>query len=188
MKRSIAVTFTVLSCLAASRVDAQMHRLNAHLDVGGAFTGGGEFANDGGYFGRAGVSLPAGREVAFQIEASGFSHGLSGSCAIETGARCTPDFPNLTALTADMVVEMTDPFADHPLIALIGGGPARISNRQISPNMSFTVDAGLEAVLFRRARANRGHAVTLGVHVLYVARTDYGSFWVVPVTGGIRVW
>ena len=39
-----------------------------------------------------------------------------------------------------------------------------------------------------RAHANRGHAITLGVHVIYVSRSDYGSFWVLPVTGGIRLW
>ncbi|HXT15703.1 MAG TPA: hypothetical protein VN706_08740 [Gemmatimonadaceae bacterium] len=174
----------LLSTLLVSSAGAQVHRFNGHIDLGGAMTGGGDFANDGGYFARAGVNIPVGREVAFSLDLSGFDHALSNHCILTTGQHCSPDFPNMAGATAGMVVELTDPFANHPITAVLGGGPFRLSNTQIPANMSFGAEAGVEAVLYRPAHK----ALTAGLRVLYVSHTDFGAFWVAPITVGLRFW
>jgi hypothetical protein len=173
----------IMTCFLAATAGAQVHRLNAHLDLGGAMTGGGDFANDGGYTGRFGISVPAG-PVAFQLDASGFGHAVTTACDVSTGRHCPPDFPNIAAATVDMVVEMSDPLDKHQFTVVIGGGPFRMSNTQIASNMSFGAEAGTEITLMRHEK----NAITLGARIQYVAHTNYGSFWMIPITAGIRFW
>lgn len=162
---------------------AQLNRLNIHTDLGGAATGGGDFANDGGFFGRLGLAVPVG-ELAFQLDGSTFVHAVSTPCVATSGRHCAPDFPNVASLTADMVIQLTDPDERHPITALLGAGPFRIWNSSIPANTSFGAEAGAEMLLWAHTR----NSLTVGARVEYVSHTDFGSFWILPITAGIRFW
>ena len=178
-----ALSAFVLLCFFAGGAHAQLHRPNVHADLGGAATGGGDFANDGGFFGRLGFAVPV-SEIAFQLDGSAFAHAVTTPCVASSGRHCAPDFPNVASLTADMVIQLTDPDERHPITALIGAGPFRIWNSNILANTSFGAEAGAEMLLWAHAR----NSLTVGARIEYVSHTDFGSFWILPITAGFRFW
>src|SRR2546430_1616345 len=90
---AIAAFAAVLPAVAA----AQRRHPSAHLDLGGAPTGGGNYATSGGLYGRVGVRLPFGPDVDVGLDASALQNPSTTECPVFNGG-CLADFPNIRAL------------------------------------------------------------------------------------------